>query len=266
VERVDEFVVARAQLDKKTIANLLTLLISMLNAAVELGWLRVAPRIRKPRVPMFSRDFQFLRSEEEIRRFLDAADVEGAAVYALYATAVYTGMREGELAALAWDDVSFERRLVVVQRSFDGPTKAEDVRYVPILDPLLPILRDWRLRCPGQLVFPNRDGRMHQPSARVFQEVLHRVLERGEFPRVKRGAKTKPYITFHGLRHSFASNWMMRGGDLYKLQKILGHKSIQMTERYSHLAPEAFASDYGRLGTRAPNRSAPVIELPAQSS
>jgi site-specific recombinase XerD len=46
----------------------------------------------------------------------------------------------------------------------------------------------------------------------------------------------------------------MRGGDLFKLQKILGHKSVQMTQRYAHLAPEAFAGDYGRLGSRAPQR------------
>jgi hypothetical protein len=41
---------------------------------------------------------------------------------------------------------------------------------------------------------------------------------------------------------------MMRGGDLFKLQRILGHKSVQMTQRYAHLAPEAFASDWDRFG------------------
>ena len=40
----------------------------------------------------------------------------------------------------------------------------------------------------------------------------------------------------------------MNGGDVFKLQKILGHKSIQMTMRYAHLAPDAFSADYGRLG------------------
>lgn len=261
VERVDEFVVAHAHLDKKTVANHLTLLISMLNVAVDLGWLRAAPRIRKPRVPLFTRDFNYLRTEDEMRRFLVAAESEGTLVFTLYATAAYTGMREGELAALVWGDIDFERRLITVQRSFEGPTKAEDVRYVPILDPLLPILREWRLRNPGPTVFPNRDGRMQQPSARIFQEVLHRVLDRAGLVPVVRDGKTKPYITFHGLRHSFASHWVMRGGDLFKLQKILGHKSIQMTQRYSHLAPDAFAGDYGRLGTHAAAKPATVIHI-----
>jgi integrase len=55
-------------------------------------------------------------------------------------------MRAGELAALEWPDIDFERRLITVQRSFDGPTKSDRVRYVPILTPLLSILREWLSR------------------------------------------------------------------------------------------------------------------------
>jgi len=51
-------------------------------------------------------------------------------VFVFYATAIYTGLRAGEIAALEWSDVDFERRLVTVQRSFDGPTKSDRVRYV----------------------------------------------------------------------------------------------------------------------------------------
>lgn len=153
-------------------------------------------------------------------------------------------MRAGELAGLRWADVNWGERLITVQRSFRGPTKAGDVRYVPILDALLPTLRAWRLRSPGTLVFPNRDGQMLLPSSRVFQEVLHRVLVRGGF----RGEDGRRYLRFHDLRHTFASHWMMGGGDLFKLQKILGHKSVQMTMRYAHLAPAAFCEDYGRMG------------------
>ena len=47
---------------------------------------------------------------------------------------------------------------------------------------------------------------------------------------------------FHDLRHTFASWFMMRGGDLYALQQILGHASITQTERYAHLAPDHLRS------------------------
>jgi len=73
---IDRFVSERAALNKKTIHNHLTLLRSMLNVAVDLGWLTSAPRFKKPSVRAFSRDFRYLRSHAEIRRFLDAARQE----------------------------------------------------------------------------------------------------------------------------------------------------------------------------------------------
>lgn len=260
VADADRFATARKHLDPKTVSNLLTLLISLLRYAVDLGWIERVPRIRKPKVRLISADYQWLRSRDEIERFLRAGATEGPLVHALYATAVYTGLREGELATLQWDDIDFERRLITVQRSFEGPTKAEDVRYVPIMDILLPVLRAWRLRCPGSLLFPNRDGGMHQESARIFQEVLHRVLDAAGFPKITRKGKHRRYIVFHDLRHTFASHWVAGEGDLFKLQKILGHKTVQMTMRYAHLQPDAFADDYARFGV-ASATAATVVPL-----
>jgi integrase len=265
IELVDRYVVAHANLNKKTVANHLTLLVTMLNVAVDLGWLTKVPRIRKPKVRLISQDFSYLRTDEEIGRLLAAAKEEDEAVAVFYATAVYTGARAGELAGLRWDDVDLEQRLITIQRSFDGPTKADDVRYVPVLDVLLPILRTWRLRHPGRLVFTNRDGGMLGPSGRIFQEVLHRVLARAEFPWIQRGGKRVRYIHFHDLRHTFASHWVMKGGDLFKLQKILGHKSVAMTLRYAHLQPAAFREDYARFGAGA-STGAEVIALPQRTA
>ena len=45
-------------------------------------------------------------------------------------------------------------------------------------------------------------------------------------------------IRFHDLRHTFASNFLMSGGNIYDLQKILGHSSVQITERYTHFLPD----------------------------
>jgi|SRR5580658_435289 integrase len=248
VAQIDKFIVDRAHLDKKTIANHLVLLGSMLRAAQDLGWLAIIPRIRKPKVRLLNADFGYLRTDEELRRFLAAAHDEDQGAFVLYAAAAYTGMRAGELAGLQWGDVNFEQRLIAVQRSYAGPTKGGDVRYVPILDPLLPVLRAHRLMTSGRLVFPSQAGTMQGRSARVFQEILHRVLRNAGFPRVERGGKRRWYIRFHDLRHTFASHWVMKGGDLFKLQKILGHKTVQMTMRYAHLAPHAFAQEFGRLG------------------
>lgn len=259
---VDQYRTHKARLNRKTVANHLTLLGSILRVAHELGWMEQLPVIRKPRVRLHSTDYSYLRTGEEEARFLRAAVPEGRMVYVLYLTAISTGLRAGELAGLQWADVDFGTRLITVQRSFEQPTKSDDVRYVPILDSLLPELRRWRLEQPGRLVFTNQNGTMLGKCARAYQEVLRRVLDRANFPRIQRGGKERRYIHFHDLRHTFASRWVMKGGDLFKLQKILGHKSMAMTLRYAHLQPSAFAEDYGRFGVGDPAHSGSVVELP----
>jgi integrase len=263
----DQYVATRTQVHRKTMANHLTLLIAMLNHAHDLKWINEVPRIRKPRIPLFTHAFNYLRTDEEITRFLLTALREGEHVYMLYLLAIYTGLREGEIACLRWDCVDFTRRLITVQRSFNGPTKAENVRYVPILDPLLAPLREWKLKMPGDFVFTNEAGHRYTQSARIFQEVLHRVLDAAGFPKTERNGKLRPYIRFHDLRHTFASYWVRQGGDMDRLRRILGHKSSTMTQRYAHLAPEAYASDYARLGTSAPGYlRADVLPLPTRKS
>lgn len=243
--RCDEYINSKPALARKTLGNHLTLLIALLNHAHRIGWLGKPPEIRKPKT--VDSEFSYLRTQEEITRLLNMARQQSEAAYFMYFTAIHTGMREGELAALRWDDVNWERSLITVQRSHEGPTKSGRVRYVPILDSLLPVLRAEHSRRFSALVFPNRAGNQHQKSARIFQEIFHRILDAASFPWVTRNNKPRRYIVFHDLRHTFASRWVMTGGDIYKLQRILGHASLSMTMRYAHLSPNAFDGDRDRF-------------------
>ncbi|MBX3219000.1 MAG: site-specific integrase [Labilithrix sp.] len=268
VEDVDAYVDEYDDRSPKTLANHITLLITMMNYAAEFRdpWILKVPKFKKPKVAALGRNYSYLRTNDEIDRFLRAAKEEGDAIHMLYLMAIATGMRAGELAGLEWPDVNLDGRLIMVQRSFTGPTKSGHARPVPILDMLLSDLREWRLRHPGRLVFTNRDGRMLDKSARAFQEILHRVLDRAGFPsEMKTNGRVRRYVTFHGLRHTFASHWMMRGGDVFKLQQILGHQSMAMTLRYAHLAPHAFAEDYGRFGPARANTPGEVVALPRRT-
>lgn len=263
VQHTDAYVLTKSkEILDKTISNHLTLLISVLNVAVDLGWLDKVPKIKKPKAILFSDDFRYLRSDDEIERFLRSAQAEGPLVHIFYKTSLCTGLRAGEVAGLRLEDVDFKNRLIRVQRSFDGPTKSGKVRFVPILDKLFDDLLQWTNRIGSGVLFPNQHGNMHTPSARIFQEILHRVLLRAGFEASStfRG-KSKPYIVFHDLRHTFASTWVMKGGDLFKLQKILGHQSVQMTMRYAHLAPHAFNDDLHRFGRSELSDSKNVIPL-----
>ena len=264
--RLDAFIVQRAHLAPNTVRNHLRLLLAMLRVAVDLNWLRKVPRVNVPKPRLFDCDYRYLRNADEVQRFLRAARDIGDDAFALYATALFTGMRQGELAALRWSDVDLERRQIVVQRSFKGPTKAGDVRYVPILDELLTVLRAWRLKAGGGwLLFPNEADQMHVSGARIFKQRFHRVLDAAGFPRPPANERALHYINFHSLRHSFASHWVMRGGDLFKLQKILGHKNVQMTMRYAHLQPSAYAADYGRMSGMVPGQGGEVVTLGAKT-
>ncbi|MDP2342262.1 MAG: site-specific integrase [Deltaproteobacteria bacterium] len=253
VAPIDLFSASKGHLSDKTLANHLTLLGTMLGVAVDLRWLSRMPKITKPKVPLFSSDYRYLRNEEEIARFLNAAATEGVLVFTLYAVAIYAGLRAGEIAGLRWRHIDFEKRLITVEASYDGDTKSGSVRRVPLLDPLLPVLTRWQELHPGDLVFTNERGEMIGESARVFQEVLHRVLTVGEFkPITTKTGDEQRYLTFHCLRHTFASLWVARGGDIYMLQRILGHQSQAMTQRYAHLQPELYCEELGRLGSSAP--------------
>ncbi len=101
-------------------------------------------------------------------------------------------------------------------------------------------------------VFPNERGNMHGRGSSVTRVVFHRTLARAKVEGLK----------FHDLRHTFASHWVLKGGDLYRLQRVLGHQSIELTQRYAHLAPDAFVQDLGRFGDYVPKEDGgEVIEL-----
>ncbi|MBP6830342.1 MAG: site-specific integrase [Deltaproteobacteria bacterium] len=259
VVHVDGYREARSHLSPKTVRNHLTLLTSMLSLACDLGWIVTPPRIPKP-TPDPDDDVRqpWLKSDEEIERLLAAAraeiepdDPHSEVAHVLYQSALLTGMRAGELAGLRWEDVSLPKRHIDVRRSYDGKTKTRaSRRHVPIVDRLLPTLEAWKEMCPSStegLVFPNRKGGMHRESARIFQEVLHRVLDRAGFERPVHG-RARHCIHFHSLRHTFACHWMLKGGKIERLVRVMGHTSRVMTEHYANLGGYQHPDDLALFG------------------
>ena len=245
---IDRAMVTRVQrraLDRKaavgTVRQILALLRGMLRLAVEYEWLDSAPVVKLPAEREHS--YQYLKTEDEIRCFLTAAEKHRyPGLLELYATAIYTGLRAGELFGLRWTDVDLDRKLITVRRTYDQETtKTSKIRHVPILEPLHPRLKAWRERNPGKLVFPNEDGKLQTKDPRAIRDIFAGVLKEANIAHLQASDAEK--MTFHDLRHTFASMWMQRGQDLFKLQHILGHTSIKLTMRYAHLGPNAFAGD-----------------------
>jgi site-specific recombinase XerD len=142
-------------------------------------------------------------------------------------------MRRGELAGLMWDRVNFTRNVIEVTRTRDrfglrDTTKSSRKRMIPLNPESRQVL---------QKIFKqqlNNRFCLCEPNGNPIN--FHHLGRRLAKATKKAGIENK--IHFHALRHTFASHFMMRGGNIYDLQKILGHSKLEMTERYSHLAPE----------------------------
>lgn len=186
-------------------------------------------------------------SSDEVARLLSYAREQAPDVYTMVATAIYTGMHKGELFGLRWIDLLFDRGVIHVAHSYGKTPKSGKWRPVPLHPALVPILRAWQQRrLPGPLVFPI----VQQRGQRLRMGTPDDMLAIEEMLRAS-GCHV-PVRPWHALRHTFASHYAMAGGNLLALQKILGHSKFEMTQIYSHLAPDYMAGEMARLSFGAP--------------
>ncbi len=163
--------------------------------------------------------------------------------------ALYTGMRRGELFRLKWEDVDFERGFIHIRNSKGGVDQA-----VPLNDAAREVLESI-VRTDSPWVFPGRNGEQRTD----IHHQVNRIKEKAGLP--------KDFRPLHGLRHVYASMLASSGKvDMYTLQRLLTHKSPQMTQRYAHLRDEALkrAADIaGQLvhQVREKGKKAEVIEF-----
>ncbi|MFO0575566.1 MAG: site-specific integrase [Polyangia bacterium] len=195
-------------------------------------------------------------SSDEVAKLLAHTRERAPDVFPMIAAAIYTGMRKGELFGLRWIDVLFDRGVIHVAHSYGKAPKSGKWRPVPLHPALAPILREWQRRCPpGPLVFPIVSERGASPRMGTADDML------GLEELLQAAGCHVPVRPWHAMRHTFASHYAMAGGNLLALQKILGHSKFEMTQIYSHLAPDYMASEIARLSFGAP-ASAPPRPVP----
>lgn len=209
----------------------------VLNDCARWGWTASAPKLRlikKPEAP-----FNYLRKEEAIELLRWARD-NAKNDFALYAVAIYVGPRMGELYGMRWTDVALDQGRVTLRWSYNQPhTKSKKIRHVELPPNVVAILRAWEKKCPESelgLVFPQVSGsiRAEKRPPASFAEAL-------------KAAGVKRKTKFHDLRHTAASLLVMAGVNLRTVQRVLGHSTIQMTERYAHLAPDFNKAEVAKL-------------------
>lgn len=151
-----------------------------------------------------------------------------------------TGLRRGEMLGLMWSDIDFENKILTVRRSVTdkqcggveiSPPKMESYRTIPIQTSLCELLD--KLPHSSEYVFPN--ARNVAQSPRAFSKRLKNAMQRlcEQYPDI-------PQLTAHEMRHTRGTQLRRNGTDIYTIQKIMGHKDINVTANiYVHDEVEA---------------------------
>ncbi len=187
-------------------------------------------------------------SKEEATRLLSHAEAHAPALHPMLAMALHCGLRKGELFGLRWRDLDLAARRLDVMRSGRGLPKGNKPRHLRLPRKLVPILAEWQKRCPNTaegLVFPVvRRARPSLPAKAKMGNSADMLGLSELLAAAGCAPLTRPW---HALRHTFASHFIMNGGNLLCLQKILGHSDIKMTLKYAHLAPDFLADEMERV-------------------
>ena len=182
-------------------------------------------RVRRVKLlPENNRRLRYL-SREECWALINACEklakknLHYAHLKPIVVTALYTGLRRGNILSLQWDNVDLKHGFILLDR-----TKSGDRLEVPINETLRKTLLELPRRLDGGYLFYDTI------TGKPYQDI------KNSFHAICKEAKIKDFH-FHDLRHTFASHLVMAGVDLTTIKELLGHKDIKMTLRYAHLAP-----------------------------
>jgi len=188
-----------------------------------------ASKVKKPKKD--NRRMRFL-TKEEAERLLKELKEHSIQVYEMAYLSLYTGMRFGEITNLTWQDIDFQNGIITIK-----DPKNDESRVAYLTDNLKELLTNKYKRekpkDPSELLFKDSNGNKITKVSHTFFRTVNKLgLNDGiTDPRDK--------VVFHTLRHTFASWLAIQGTPIYTIKELMGHKTLAMTERYSHLIPDA---------------------------
>jgi integrase len=229
-----------------------TLLTSALRHAVRLKLIAFNPAADVPKARPEHKEMLFL-NESQVRQFLDIA--RGRRLYPLFALAIGTGMRQGELLALRWADIDMDEGTVSVKRSLSQvkgqfiakePKSRASRRTITLPPFALLALKQHRLRMltEGNIsasVFCTRTGNYIARTSltrKSFKPLIAKANRKAE--KLANGGEPAllPDIRFHDLRHTHATLLLSQGHSIKAVAHRLGHSKADITLRvYAHVLP-----------------------------
>lgn len=187
---------------------------AMLNKAIE--WNLLNGKNPAAGIKFYKLDNRRLRylEKEEIPRLLN--NCQGH-LRDIVEFAINTGMRKSEIFYLKWHDIDFNNGLIHLLKTKNG-----EKREIPINETVKNILFRVKKDPNSPFVFSSFNGKPFNDIKKSFYTALRKSQIEN--------------FRFHDLRHTFASQLVMSGVDLYTVKELMGHKKIEMTLRYAHLS------------------------------
>jgi len=220
IARIQAKVLNKEIRSPQTMNRYLAFLKHILNLAVKDGKIDRNPVCSVKFSPEPQGRLRFL-SEEEIKTLKEKMAPDD---WKMVAFSLETGLRQSEQFKARWEWIDMERGILTIPHSKSGRT-----RHVPLSDGALALLRSLSSWMISPFLFASplnagkpRDGRSFM--VRIYLPALEKAKIEG--------------VTWHTLRHSFASRLVMKGVDIRTIQELMGHSTIMMTMRYAHLSPE----------------------------
>ncbi|MBX3039548.1 MAG: site-specific integrase [Bdellovibrionaceae bacterium] len=193
-------------------------------------------------------------TNSDAETFLSQAKLTNHRFYPIWALALFTGCRSGELYALKWSDVDMEARTISISRSWNSKngftsTKNQKSRMVPISDELMVFLKQLRLqRGKEEFVLPHLQEWTRGCAAKVTRSFCKAI-----------GVTD---IKFHDLRATFITNLLARGVPLAVVMAIVGHADMETTNVYLRQAGVEIQGGTDKLGYKLPgDQAAQILQL-----
>lgn len=205
-----------------TVRNTLELLRRIINFGIKRN--RCAGLAFKLEMPEVNNETTETLSTDELSRLLVAIEQDEHAIAGkIMRMALYTGMRRGEIFKLRWNDINLEKGFIVLR----DPKGKKDV-HIPINDGARNLLMNHPRTQGSDYVFSGRNGQKRV----CIKKAVNRIKKKAGIP--------DEFRALHGLRHVYATLLAESGKvDMLTLQKLMSHKSPQMTQRYAHIRDEA---------------------------
>lgn len=180
---------------------------------------------------------------DEAERLLDALKTRSPMWWRMAMVSLHTGMRIGEILSLRGSDIDLSAKVIHVRDAKAG------TRMAHMTDTIVPVLEEVMPSTPDGLIFCSEAGNPLRvtDTSNTFAKVVKSLgFNDGLTDRRQK-------VVFHTIRHTFCSWLAIRGVPLYTIGELVGHSSLEMTKRYSHLCPDTKRQAISHVETMASN-------------